>query len=157
MTCVTKQVWPRHTNHEWNIRTVATTTTGITTSELTRWFSRFSFYCLVMKTLSMAPLQSSPYKTVIPRTPRGSKTFVRPVRGWDGWSNDSLATYRGHQAILIYAQWLPWWNKKKRKLKLKRDSKPGPLILLSNVIPLHYRGIFVFRFDFLGIYTYLSN
>ncbi len=56
-----------------------------------------------MNTLPMASLQSSPYQTIIPKTPSGSKKFVRPVRGCDGWSNASLATYRGHHVILIYA------------------------------------------------------
>ncbi len=134
-------------------RLVAATSTWIKTSELTRWFSRFSFYCSVMKTLPMAPLQSSPYETVILRTPRGSKKFVRPVRGSGCWSNVSLATYRGHRMISIYAQWLPGWNKKKRKLKLKLDSNP---MCFVQCYTLHYRGTFILRFDFLGIYTTLS-
>ncbi len=95
--------------------TVAGTTTWITTSELTRWL-RFTFFLLLPIDENFANGTFTKF-TIGNRytedTPqRCSKKFVRPVHSRDHWSNASLATYREHNVILIYAQ-LPEWKKRK--------------------------------------------
>ncbi len=134
----------------------------MTNSELARWFNRSPLLSVdgnfAQDTFTNLPYKSDNHSTVASRasvTSRGSKEFVRHVRGWDGWSNGRLATYREYYVILIYAQLAGWETK--RKLKLKLDSKPEPFKFLPNVKPLHYRGTFILHSDCLGIYTKACN